>query len=81
MAIRTVSDHPVIIGDDNSGQLTFTFNGVNYAIGNTEPASWLETLKYAHRNGKNVTITDDDNVTKYSFNGAGTFIPTDLHDS
>lgn len=82
MTVRTNTDQPVIIGDDNTGQLTFKFMGLTYAINITqEPASWFETVKYAHRNGKQVTITDDDATTKYTFQGAGAFIPTDLYDS
>jgi hypothetical protein len=82
MATRTNSGVPQIIGDDNTGQLTFLFNGDTFAISITQdPASWFETIKDAHRNGRSITITDDSSVTRNTFQGAGCYLPTDLHNS
>jgi hypothetical protein len=82
MTVRTNSNVPQVIGDDNAGQMTFLFGGNMFAIVvGTDPASWFETLKDAHRNQRAVTITDDDSVTRQTFQGQGCFLPIDLHNS
>ena len=82
MAFRTNSAVPRIIEDNQSGQMTFAFTGGNFSITpGTDNASWFETIKDAHRNGRSVTITDDDSVTRNSFEGSGCFLPLDLHNT
>jgi hypothetical protein len=81
MSLRTNVGSLAITGD-NGQVLSFNFNNLTYAIGwGNEPATWFETVKYAHRNQRTVSITDDDASTKYNVNGNPAFIPIDLHDA
>jgi hypothetical protein len=82
MSIRTNSGVPQIVEDNNFGQMTFVFANSYFSItAGQDPASWFETLKDAHRNGRSITITDDDSVTRNAFQGQGCYLPIDLHDA
>ena len=82
MALLTNSAVPRIIEDNQSGEMTFAFTGGNFSItARADNTSWFETIKDAHRNGRSVTIMDDDSVTRNSFQGSGCFLPLDLHNT
>ncbi len=65
-----------VITSDDCINMGFTLGGRDYKFVKAGHDSWVETVKYSHRNNKDIEVTDNDISSSDK-----SYKPTNIHDA